>query len=89
MTRRMPPPRTRTSRRYPAGDTLRLLQLIADSARPVVLDEIARLAPSPARDARDIVEELQRAGLVEVTERTDVGTIVSITERGRAMRRRA
>ena len=71
------------------SDALRILMLVADSARPIVLDEIARLAPGPARDVRDIVEELRDGGLVDLSDQQGVGTVVSITDKGRAARTRA
>ena len=77
------------SRRKPSGvafptegDDLRVLLVLADSARPVLLDELARSVP----DAAAIVDRLERAGLVE-TERRGGGVVVVITAAGRGVRK--
>jgi len=77
------------SRRKPSGvafptegDDLRVLLVLADSARAVLLDELARGIPGVAA----IVERLERAGLVE-TQHHDAGTVVVITAIGRGVRK--
>lgn len=81
-----PVPRTDLDRTIRArkGDEIRILQHLADSARPVLLDELAHLFPDRARAIAGVVAHLEEAGLVDV-ERRDVGQIVSLSADGRAV----
>jgi hypothetical protein len=81
------------SRRKPSGvafptegDALRVLLVLADSGRPVFLDELARLITDKTVEVSAIVERLEAAGLVE-TQRKGAGIAVTATATGRAVRK--
>jgi hypothetical protein len=81
------------SRRKPSGvafptepDDLRVLLLLADSGRPIFLDELARLFPDEHVAVAAIVERLEAAGLVE-TQRRGAGIAVTATATGRSVRK--
>jgi hypothetical protein len=68
------------------GDALRVLLVLADSGRPVFLDELARLVTDETVAIATIVERLEAAGLVR-TERKGAGIAVVATATGRAVRK--
>ena len=81
------------SRRKPSGvvfptegDDLRVLLLLADSGRPVFLDELGRLFTDKTVAVAEIVARLEAAGLVE-TQRKGACLAVRATATGRAVRK--
>ena len=68
-------------------DELQVFMVVADSARPVHIDQLARIFWDRVLEIAAIVERLRQQGLVEMR-RTSFGVLVAATEWGRSKRKR-